>query len=187
MTNVQDMDDLQLVRLIQQSDRQAFSVFYDRYVNLIFSIAYNILGDQNLAEEVTQDVFLKIWYKIDRYNPTLSKVNTWMSRIARNRTIDVLRKNKHINQQVRWAEAEPRENPDAATTEEQAEQRMTNMRVRSALAQLPEEQRAVLALAYFKGMSQREIAEELGEPLGTVKTRVRLGMQKLRGLLIDEH
>ena len=175
MTNVQDMDDLQLVRLIQQSDRQAFSVFYDRYVNLIFSIAYNILGDQNLAEEVTQDVFLKIWYKIDRYNPALSQVNTWMSRIARNRSIDVLRKNKHINHQVRWSEAEPRENPDA------------NMRVRSALAQLPEEQRAVLALAYFKGMSQREIAEELGEPLGTVKTRVRLGMQKLRGLLIDEH
>lgn len=182
-----DLDDLQLVRLVQQSDTQAFSVFYDRYVKLVYSISFNILGEHPLAEEVTQDVFLKIWNQIDRYDPALSKVNTWLSRIARNRSIDVLRKHKHINRQANWADLEIEGNPDMPTPEERTELRMTKQRVRAALLQLPEEQRAVLALAYFKNLSQREIAEELGEPLGTVKTRVRLGMQKLRGLLFDEH
>ena len=182
-----DLDDFQLVRLVQRSDSEAFSVFYDRYVKLIYSIAYNILGEHTLAEEVTQDVFLKIWHQIDRYDPAQSKVNTWLSRVARNRSIDVLRKHKHINRQVNWADPEVESNPDMPSPEERTELRITKQRVRTALFQLPEEQRAVLALAYFKNLSQIEIAEELGAPLGTVKTRVRLGMQKLRGLLIDEH
>jgi len=181
-----DLSDQDLVRLIQRSDLDAFSVFYDRYINLIYSIAYNILGSQGLAEDVTQDVFLKIWQKIDGYRPDRAQVNTWLSRITRNRSIDLLRKHRHANLEVSWADAAADLSPDGATPEERVEIKLTKSRVRQALMQLPPEQRTVLALAYFKNMSQSEIAEASGEPLGTIKTRVRLAMQKLRGLLIDE-
>lgn len=184
--HVQDLDDLELVRLIQNSNRQAFSEFYDRYVNLIYSIAYNILGSQPLAEDVTQDVFLKIWLKIDNYEPDRAKISTWLSSIARNRSIDLARKRNKVNRQVSWAEAAHSQGLDGDNPAERAELNLTQRRVREALAQLPEEQRAALALAYFRDMTQKEIAEKSGEPLGTIKTRVRLGMQKLRGLLIDD-
>lgn len=183
---VHDLDDLELVRLIQNSELEAFSEFYDRYVNLIYSIAYNILGSQPLAEDVTQDVFLKIWLKIDHYEPDKAKVSTWLSSITRNRSIDLARKRKKVNHQISWADAAHNQNLDGDNPEERTEINLTRGRVREALAQLPEEQRSALALAYFRDMTQKEIAEESGEPLGTIKTRVRLGMQKLRGLLIDE-
>jgi len=183
---VHDLDDLELVRLIQNSDLQAFSEFYERYVNLIYSIAYSILGSRPLAEDVTQDVFLKIWQKIESYQPQRAQVNTWLSSIARNRSIDVLRKQKKINRQVGWTDAAEYLPADRANPEESAERSLTKSRVRQALMQLPEEQRSALALAYFRNMTHKEIAEEIGEPLGTIKTRVRLGMQKLRGLLIDD-
>lgn len=182
-----EWNDTELIRLMLRADMRAFDAFYDRYVNLVYSIAFSILGDPPLAEDVTQDVFLKIWRNLETYDPAKARVNTWMSRIARNRAIDVLRKHKHLQRQVSWTVAQKRE-PLAAgvTPEDRVSQRMTKDRVRQALVQLPEEQREALALAYFKDMTQQQIADELGEPLGTIKTRVRLGMQKLRGLLIDE-
>jgi len=183
---VHDLDDLELIRLIQNSELEAFSEFYDRYVNLIYSIAYNILGNQPLAEDVTQDVFLKIWLKIDQYEPGKAKVSTWLSSITRNRSIDLARKRKKFNHQISWADAAGNQNLDGDNPEQRTELNLTRKRVREALTQLPEEQRVALALAYFRDMTHKEIAEESGEPLGTVKTRVRLGMQKLRGLLIDE-
>lgn len=183
---VHDLDDLELVRLIQNSELEAFSEFYDRYVNLIYSIAYNILGSQPLAEDVTQDVFLKIWLKIDNYEPNKAKISTWLSSITRNRAIDLARKRNKINRQVSWADAARGQSLDGDSPEERTELNLTRKRVREALAELPEEQRSALALAYFRDMTQKEIAEKSGEPLGTIKTRVRLGMQKLRGLLIDD-
>ena len=181
-----DLDDLELIRLIQNSELEAFSEFYDRYVNLIYSIAYNILGSQPLAEDVTQDVFLKIWLKIDHYEPDKAKISTWLSSITRNRSIDLARKRNKVNRQISWADAASSQNLDGDNPAERAELNLTRNRVREALAQLPEEQRSALALADFRDMTQKEIAEESGEPLGTIKTRVRLGMQKLRWLLIDE-
>ena len=181
-----EYNDQELVRLIQNADLQAFSVFYDRYVNLIYSIAYNILGSQPLAEDVTQEVFLRIWRKIDSYDPAKAKISTWLSSITRNRAIDVARKNKYVNRQVSWADVSRNPGLTGDTPEARTELNLTRERVRAAMAQLPEEQRSALALAYFQGMTQKEIAEESGEPLGTIKTRVRLGMQKLRGILIDE-
>lgn len=181
-----DWNDPELIRLMRQADMRAFDIFYDRYVNLVYSIAFSILGDPPLAEDVTQDVFLKIWRNLEAYDPAKAKVNTWMSRIARNRAIDVLRRQKPVQRQVSWADSHEREPVNAATPEDRVSQHMTKDRVRQALAQLPVEQREALALAYFQNMTQQEIADTLGEPLGTIKTRIRLGMQKLRGLLIDE-
>jgi RNA polymerase sigma-70 factor (ECF subfamily) len=165
---------------------RAFDVFYDRYVNLVYSIAFSILGDPPLAEEVTQDVFLKIWRNLESYDPAKAKVNTWMSRIARNRAIDILRRQKALQQRVLWGDVSEMPLGESVSTEDVVHRQLTKERVRQALAQLPTEQREALALAYFQGLTQQEIADTLDEPLGTVKTRVRLGMQKLRGLLIDE-
>jgi RNA polymerase sigma-70 factor (ECF subfamily) len=181
-----EWNDTDLIRLMRHADMRAFDVFYDRYVNLVYSIAFSILGDPPLAEDVTQDVFLKIWRSLETYDPAKAKVNTWMSRIARNRAIDLLRKRKPLQRQVSWGYIKEQRLGDGVTPEDRVSQRMTKDRVRQALAKLPAEQRKALALAYFQNMTQQEIADTLGEPLGTIKTRVRLGMQKLRGLLIDE-
>ena len=181
-----EWDDLELIRLMRRADMRAFDVFYDRYINLVYSIAFSILGDPPLAEDVTQDVFLKIWRNVERYDPAKAKVNTWLSRIARNRAIDVLRKQKPLQRQVSWVYTQEQEPGDGVTPEDRVSQHLTGTRVRQALAQLPEEQREALALAYFQNMTQQAIADKLGEPLGTIKTRIRLGMQKLRGILIDE-
>lgn len=181
-----EWDDLELIQLMRRADMQAFDAFYDRYVNLVYSIAFSILGDSPLAEDVTQDVFLQIWKNLDTYDPAKAKVSTWMSRIARNRAIDVLRKQKHVQRRVSWGNVLEQQAGESLTPEDRVNQRLTKERVRQALAQLPDEQQEVLALAYFQDMSQQQIADMLGNPLGTIKTRVRLGMQKLRGLLIDE-
>ncbi len=181
-----EWNDTDLIRLMRRADMRAFDVFYDRYVNLVYSIAFSILGDPPLAEDVTQDVFLKIWQSLERYDPAKAKVNTWMSRIARNRAIDLLRKRKPLQGQVYWGDAHEWEPVTGVTPEERVALRMTRHRVVEALAQLPEDQREALAMAYFQNMTQQAIADALNEPLGTIKTRIRLGMQKLRGLLIDE-
>lgn len=183
--NYQELDDSMLFRLVQHADDQAFSAFYDRYVNLVFSIAYAIVGHQAVAEEIVQDVFLKIWKKNHTYHPEQSKLNTWLSAITRNRSIDELRKKKRNieDRQVSWAESSQQEDQENIGPEGWVQLRMDQQRVRRALAELPEEQRQAILLAYFHGMTQRQISEHIDEPLGTIKTRIRLGMQKLRSLL----
>jgi RNA polymerase sigma-70 factor (ECF subfamily) len=181
------LDDSMLFRLVQHADEQAFSVFYDRYVNLVFSIALTIVGNHTTAEEIVQDVFLKIWKKNHTYQPEQSKLNTWLSAIARNRSIDELRK-KHTRveaRQVPWIEIDQQQDQDEAGPEERVQLKIEQRVVRRALSQLPEDQRQVIWLAYFYGLTQSQIAQQLDLPLGTVKTRIRLGMQKLRALLID--
>ncbi|MEJ2485839.1 MAG: sigma-70 family RNA polymerase sigma factor [Anaerolineales bacterium] len=181
------LDDSMLFRLVQHADEQAFSVFYDRYVNLVFSIALTIVGNHTTAEEIVQDVFLKIWKKNHTYQPERSKLNTWLSAIARNRSIDELRK-KHTRveaRQVPWIEIDQQQDQDEAGPEERVQLKIEQRVVRRALSQLPEDQRQAIWLAYFYGLTQSQIAQQLDLPLGTVKTRIRLGMQKLRALLID--
>lgn len=183
--NYQELDDLILFRLVQHADDQAFSVFYDRYVNLVFSIAYTIVDNRKVAEEIVQDVFLKIWKKNHTYHPEQSQLTTWLSAITRNRSIDEIRK-KRVGvegKQVSWAEVGQQPDREDIGPERLVQLRMDQHRVRNALEELPGEQRQVIFLAYFYGMTQQQIAGQLGEPLGTVKTRIRLGMQKLRGLL----
>jgi RNA polymerase sigma-70 factor (ECF subfamily) len=181
------LDDSMLFRLVQHADEQAFSVFYDRYVNLVFSIALTIVGNHTTAEEIVQDVFLKIWKKNHTYQPERSKLNTWLSAIARNRSIDELRKKKTRveERQIPWADIDQQQDQDEAGPEERVQLKIEQRVVRQALSQLPEDQRQAIWLAYFYGLTQSQIAQQLDLPLGTVKTRIRLGMQKLRALLID--
>jgi RNA polymerase sigma-70 factor (ECF subfamily) len=181
------LDDSMLFRLVQHADEQAFSVFYDRYVNLVFSIALTIVGNHTTAEEIVQDVFLKIWKKNHTYQPERSKLNTWLSAITRNRSIDELRKKKTRveERQIPWADIDQQQDQDEAGPEERVQLKIEQRVVRQALSQLPEDQRQAIWLAYFYGLTQSQIAQQLDLPLGTVKTRIRLGMQKLRALLID--
>jgi len=154
----------------------------------VFSLALHIVGDSASAEEITQDVFMRVWKKAKSYDVTRAQVTTWLTRIARNRSIDVLR---HRQARADYQTIDWDGLPSEIMLEEKNPEMMTlhtlrRQQVQTALQQLPESQREPLFLAYFYGLSQREIADYLEQPLGTVKTRIRLGMQKLRTLLSGE-
>jgi RNA polymerase sigma-70 factor (ECF subfamily) len=151
----------------------------------VFSVAYAILGDRAVAEEVTLDVFVRVWQRAQTYQPERGKVSTWLVAITRHKAIDLLRwkKLRPESNSLDWDVSSLQNGFVLQDPEEQAELAQQQERVRQALAQLPAEQRQALSLAYFRGYSQLQIAEALKEPLGTVKTRIRLGMQKLRELL----
>jgi RNA polymerase sigma-70 factor (ECF subfamily) len=178
-------DDETLLRLIASAQESALGELYDRYGRLVYSMALNTVGEPTLAEEITQDVYLRVWNKADTYRSDQGKVITWIASIARYRAIDVLRRQsvRPEGNRATWSDDEPFELPDPGDIEELVETSQRKQRIRAAIAQLPEEQRRALALAYFQGYSHTEIAEILNEPLGTVKTRIRLAMQKLRGIL----
>lgn len=179
------LEDAALLNLIAQSHRDALAVLYDRYSRLVFSLAINIVGDQATAEEITQDVFFSVWEKADTYRAGQARVSTWLSSIARYRAIDILRRRgvRPEHNSVSWDELGEDLLPEDFSTVEMAELGMLRKRVRAALGELPEEQRAALALAFFGGYSHQEISRALNEPLGTIKTRIRLAMKKLRDLL----
>lgn len=181
-------DDDALIRLIVRANADALSALYARYSRLVFSVALNAVGDHAAAEEITLDVFTRVWEKADTYRAGRARVSTWLASIARHRAIDVLRRQQARPEQhsVGWAEASPADVTDADGLEETVELALEQRRVRAAIAQLPDEQKRALALAYFQGLTHQQIAARLGEPLGTVKTRIRLAMQKLRQLLQPE-
>jgi len=180
----QKADDETLLQLIAQAQENALGEMYNRYGRLVFSMALNAVGDPSTAEEITQDVYLRIWHKAETYRAEQGKVITWIASIARYRSIDVLRRQsvRPEGNRAPWAEEEL-ELPDPLDIEDEVEASQRRHQIRSALNQLPEEQRQALALAYLQGYTHTEIAELLGEPLGTVKTRIRLAMQKLRQML----
>jgi RNA polymerase sigma-70 factor (ECF subfamily) len=181
-------DDERLMSLIAQLQEEALTQLYERYSRVIFSLALAILNDRATAEEVTLDVFLRVWQKADSYRVEQAKVSTWLAHITRNQAIDVLRRRsvrldhsavdwEAVRFEIASLEGDPQEFVELSLRREQ---------VYLALAQLPAEQQQVLILAYFGGYTQRQIAETLKQPLGTIKTRLRLAMQKLRDFLHDE-
>jgi RNA polymerase sigma-70 factor (ECF subfamily) len=180
------LDDADLIEMIVRRRSDALTELYDRYGKLVYSIAYRIVNDQATAEEVTLDVFQRVWERAVSYTSSRASVSTWLSSMAHHRGIDQLRRARARPIQVN-ADASDMEMPlsteEDDSPEGQTEIALERQRVREALAALPDEQRAVLYLAYFEGLTQREIVDTLGEPLGTVKTRLRLGMQKLRKIL----
>jgi len=182
------LDDETLIRLIVQARAEALSALYDRYSRLVFSLALNSVGDPATAEEITQDVFLRVWQRARQYHADRAKVSTWLTSITRHRAIDQLRRRGSRSEQhsVDWAELTPGAEPSVNGPEQAAVLTLERERVHAAIAQLSEEQKQALALAYFQGLTQSQIAEALVLPLGTVKTRVRLGMQKLRDLLQED-
>jgi RNA polymerase sigma-70 factor (ECF subfamily) len=181
-------DDAALLRLIARTQEPALGELYDRYRRLVYSMALNATGDAGLAEEITQDVFLRVWNKAETYRPEQGKVITWLSSIARYRSIDLLRRQaiRPEGNRAAWAEEGNSLISDGPDIEGEVMISQRQQVVRKAINQLPVEQRQALAYAYFQGYSHSEIAEVLKEPLGTVKTRIRLGMQKLRHLLQEE-
>lgn len=183
------LNDEALLRLIARAQEPALGELYDRYNRLVYSLAVNAVGDSALAEEITQDVFMRIWEKAETYRPEQGKVFTWLTRIARNRSIDMIRRRtiRPEGNRASWAEEGPLDLPDPTDVEMQVHLSQQKNKVRAAVAGLPAEQRLVLAYAFFQGYSHSEIAALVNEPLGTVKTRIRLAMQKLRQALSEEN
>lgn len=182
------VDDVTLVNLIADAHADAIQELYDRYNRLVFSVALAVLGDRAVAEEATLDVFVRVWQRAKTYRPDRAKVNTWLVAITRHHAIDILRwQNSRPDVKSLSLNDVPLSNgPAVPDTEARVEISLQRARIRSAVAQLPAEQRQALVLAYFKGYTHQQIAEVLKQPLGTIKTRIRLAMQKLRETLLDE-
>jgi RNA polymerase sigma-70 factor, ECF subfamily len=175
-------DDTALLRLMARANSEALSELYDRYARLVYGLALQSSGEAAAAEEITQDTFLRAWENAASYQPEKGKVSTWLVSIARYRAIDLLRKKqaRRENKHLSLEEMPTFALPDDENVEDEVDLRSRQRLVRLALAQLPEDQREALGLAYFRGMTHAQIAAALKQPLGTVKTRIRLGMQKLR-------
>ena len=163
---------------IAQQDEEALSALYDRYSGLVFSTAKRILHRTGEAEEVLQDVFYQIWETAERFDPDRGSLTGWLLVAARNRAISKLRGKRE------WA-GELDENGVSLSVEmeSRAEQNLLLDKVRSIMESLPEGQREALECAYFEGMTHAEIAEKTGQPLGTVKTRIRSAMERLQRVL----
>lgn len=171
---------------IGRKDAEAFEVFYDRHGGAAFSLAYRILGERGAAEDCIQEAFISIWRSGGRFDPTRGSVRSWTLSIVRNRAIDVLRSKAGKAPKMTFDDDEILESrPAEELTEEEAMRHETASEVRGALSQLPGEQAKVIQLAYFGGFSQSEIAAMLNVPLGTVKGRMRLGLEKIRGELAE--
>lgn len=167
-------------------DQDAFEAFYDRYEKRSFSLAYRILGTRSLAEEATQEAFISIWKNSTRYDATRGSAGGWALGILRNRAIDLLRKKSGSAPELDRDDDAALENRESVElTDETAIRRETSREVKTGLAELPDKQSRVIELAYFGGFSQSEISEMLDEPLGTIKGRMRLGLERLKGNLTE--
>ena len=179
-------DDAHLISQIANGQESAVEALYDRYNRLVFSVALAVVSDRAVAEEVTLDVFVHVWRGAKTYDPARAKVSTWLVAIARHHAIDVLRwQNSRVDSKsLLIDDLLLKHDPDLPDPEEQAELSMERKHIRGALSQLPAEQRQALFLSFFKGFSHQQIAELLAQPLGTIKTRIRLAMRKLRQILV---
>jgi RNA polymerase sigma-70 factor (ECF subfamily) len=175
--------DEDLMSLVRDGDTDAFGVVYDRHSTVAFSLAYRMVGRRGAAETVVQEAFLSLWRAAGRYDAGRGSLRTFLLGIVHNRAVDALRR-ASVHDSRRVDDEEAAERLEAKErTEAEAARREEASRVRGAVADLPSEQKKVIELAYFGGFSQSEIAEMLGAPLGTVKGRMRLGLEKLRSAL----
>jgi RNA polymerase sigma-70 factor (ECF subfamily) len=177
------LGDEELLALVMRRQEAALGALYDRYGRLVYTIALRITGDRETAEEVAQDVFQNVWQAAGSFQPGLGAFSSWLLGITRHRAIDATRSKRE--------RARAREQPldpdwpvaDEVGLESEVVKGMLRDTVRMALGELPQAQRRAIELVYYGGMTRAEIAEALGEPLGTIKTRLRLGLLKLRDLL----
>ncbi|HZS08676.1 MAG TPA: sigma-70 family RNA polymerase sigma factor [Blastocatellia bacterium] len=172
-----------LIRGMARGDQSALSEFYDETSRLVFALALRMLNDRGAAEEVTLDVYWQVWRQAQKFDPARGTPLAWLMTIARSRAIDRLRSaawTRHEKEPLEEARAVA---ADTHSPEDVAGLTETRQLIRRALDQLSPEQREVIEVAYFGGLSHQEIALKLGLPLGTVKTRIRSGMMKLRELL----
>lgn len=174
-----ERDDAELVRRIARDDTDALRTLYERYGTIVFGMAYRMLGDRQSAEECTQDVFVAIWRTAQAYEAERGRVSSWLVTIARNRAVDLVRRRAARPVDPHAEIWQNDESPDVADLAAAADH---SRRVAAAMAELPAPQRDALALAYFAGLSHNEIADRLAVPLGTVKGRIRLALDRLREL-----
>jgi RNA polymerase sigma-70 factor (ECF subfamily) len=186
-----EFSDAEVIALIAARDSRALEVLYDRYSRVVYSFSLRIVADPQLAEEILQEVFFRVWQQGAGFQSARGSLITWLLSITHNLSIDEVRKR---NRRPKRADSEDPELVLSSVADEgisiEDEVWLSGVRtaISAALRQLPREQADVIELAYFRGLTQREIAEALKQPLGTVKTRMRLGLQKLREQLGDsEH
>ena len=166
--------DATLVSAIRAGDEQAMAQLYDRYSPLVYSIALRVVGETGAAEDVLQEIFLRLWRNPETFDSSRGSLPAWLAVITRNRAIDVLRK-RHSKTDLEDVQASVE--PDLASDVERSR---VLEKVRSALRSMSQQQRSALELAFFEGLTHTEIAERSGEPLGTIKTRIRTGLLVLR-------
>jgi len=178
------LDDNELVRLVAQSNREAFIALYDRHAARVYALALRMLGDKMVAEEVVQDSFLKLWTRAGTFSPNKGALLAWLLTITRRTALDRIRLENRRPEFGNPTDPEDtwRLTPDPGSQTEEARWRSLHF----ALQDLPKEQSQAIELAYYHGMSQSQIAEYLSIPLGTIKTRLRLGMDKLRQIWVSE-
>jgi RNA polymerase sigma-70 factor (ECF subfamily) len=203
--NLQSIDDAALVREVVGGSEAALAAIYDRYVDAIFATASRLTADRQVAEEVVQETFLALWNRAELFDPSVGSLTAWLRTIARNRTVDRLRAAGRRPNLVPLSAASGEDEQDGAALDRlvgtgtvlggadvglgpEGELAATELRqvLRDALADLPESERTAIVLAYREDLTQTEIAERLGWPLGTVKTRTRRALLRLREALAEE-
>ena len=188
--DIRNLADEEVMGLVQEGSTRAFELIYDRHGGPAFSLAYRMVPNRATAEEITQESFLSIWRSRARYDASRGSVRTWVLGIVHNRAIDALRRNLAHDRRRATAEGLGEREEAPERTELEVARLQEARSVRDALEALPEEQSRVLELAYFGGFSHSQIAELLVTPIGTVKGRMRLGLEKLRrsleGLVSEE-
>jgi RNA polymerase sigma-70 factor, ECF subfamily len=186
-TDIRNLADEEVMLLVQGGSPRAFELLYDRHGGAAFSLAYRMVGNRVMAEDISQEAFLSIWRSRLRYDLRRGSVRTWVLGIVHNRAIDALRRSLVHDRRRETAEGIEERQEAPERTEVEAARREEARNVRSALEALPEDQRRTIELAYFGGFSHSQIAELLDMPIGTVKGRMRLGLDKLRRQLADGH
>jgi RNA polymerase sigma-70 factor (ECF subfamily) len=168
------VSDAEIIARIYSGDDSAMAVLYDRYSPVVYAVALRVLSDNSAAEDILQDVFMQLWRNPQAFNASRGSLATWLAVIARNRAIDQLRKKRP---EVEAAEIVISVDPELESAADRSE---AIEKVRAVLGGMPEEQRAALEMAFFEGLTHVEIAGKTGQPLGTVKTRIRSGLLAVR-------
>ena len=177
------VSDQTLLGRLQGGDEAALAALYERYASVLYALALRVIGDRQLAQEVIQDTFLRCWDQAERYDPARGQVPAWLIGVTRNRAIDVLRSRSH-RARLRERDTLPASGePGELGQPDDGEAVLVRRAVRSALAALPDAQRRAIELVYYGGLTQTDIAALTDEPLGTVKGRIRLGLDRLRQAL----
>jgi RNA polymerase sigma-70 factor, ECF subfamily len=183
--DIRNLADEEVMVLVGDGDPRAFELLYDRHGGAAFSLAYRMVGNRVTAEDITQEAFLSIWRSRLRYDQSRASVRTWVLGIVHNRAIDALRRGGVHERRRAPLDGVEERHEARERTDVEAARREEARSVRTALDTLPDEQRHTIELAYFGGFTHSQIAELLGEPIGTVKGRMRLGLDKLRRQLAD--
>ena len=176
------LSDEALVALVSRSDESALAELYDRIGGTAYGLAYRVLRDEALAEDAVQEAFLALWRSAGSFVPERAKASTWILTLVHRRAVDVVRREQRRRTEPLEAAPEPAE----GSAEEAAWLRLDRERVQAALAQLPDQQREAIELAYYGGYTQSELADRLGQPVGTIKSRMFAGLTRLRELLEDD-